>query len=81
MARDTRFKDAEFTLDNGSGQCATWTNAQLAALYDIRDELKRLNSVLNCPNFQAIPRKLDRISKNTAKPRKRRSKANRGEKR
>ena len=39
----------------------------LAVLMDIRDELQRLNSLLYCPNFTAIPRKLDRIGRNTTK--------------
>ena len=45
----------------------------MCVLLVIRDEIKRLNALLHCPNFQAIPRKLDRISRNTAKPRKRRA--------
>jgi hypothetical protein len=36
-------------------------SAHLAVLMDIRDELKRLNNVLQCPNFIAVPRKLDDI--------------------
>jgi hypothetical protein len=32
-----------------------------ALLMDIRDELKRLNSVLNCRNFLLMPRNLDRL--------------------
>lgn len=47
--------------------------AHLAVLMDIRDELKLLNRLLHCENFQRIPRKLDRISFNTAKPRKRKT--------
>lgn len=46
-----------------------WDHVPLQVLMDIRDELVRLNSLLHCPNFQRIPFKLDRISKNTAKPR------------
>lgn len=76
MPPDIRFKDATFDLaDEITGKCRSWETATVAALYDIRDELKILNSLLRCPNFQAIPRKLDRISANTAKPRK---KGNRG---
>lgn len=48
-----------------------WTQANTAVLMDIRDELKRLNSLLNCPNFIAIPRTLRRISANTHKPKRR----------
>jgi hypothetical protein len=53
-----------------SGRCG----ATLALLMDIRDELQRLNEVLHCSNFLAVPRKLDRIARNTAKPRRRRRK-------
>ena len=34
---------------------------QLVLLQEIRDELKTLNALLHCPNFQAIPKKLDAI--------------------
>lgn len=52
---------------------------QVLILADIRRELQSLNRTLNCPNFQAIPRKLDRISRNTAKPKKsKKTAANRG---
>jgi hypothetical protein len=51
---------------------------QVLILADIRRELQALNRTLNCPNFQAIPRKLDRISRNTAKPKKKRTAKNRG---
>lgn len=77
MAR--RFKDAEFNLTNDAGKIETWEQVGIAALYDIRDELKELNRLLHCSNFQNIPRKLDRISFNTAKKRKRKATAlNRG---
>jgi hypothetical protein len=42
----------------------------VAALFSIRDELRRLNRVLQCPNFIAVPSKLDAIAKNTRKRRK-----------
>jgi hypothetical protein len=49
-----------------------WRYVQLQVLMDIREELANLNSLLRCPNFLRIPLKLDRISKNTAKPRPKR---------
>lgn len=49
-------------------------DAQLAVLMDIRDELKRLNSVMNCQNTLRIPGVLDQIAANTRKP-KRKKKA------
>jgi dipeptidyl aminopeptidase/acylaminoacyl peptidase len=39
----------------------------IAVLMDIRQELRRLNSLLACPNFQRIPRDLGRIAANTTK--------------
>lgn len=39
----------------------------LAILQDIRTELQRLNQLLHCPNFTAIPHKLDRIRVATAR--------------
>lgn len=70
MSRDTRRKDVTWDVTGGDGKVSSWEQAHAALLMDIRDELKKLNSLLHCHNFQAIPRKLDRISRNTAKPRK-----------
>lgn len=36
----------------------------------VRDEMKKLNSLLHCQNFIAIPRKLDAIKRNTARKRR-----------
>ena len=60
-----RHKDNQWNC----GENATWDGAKLAVLMDIRDELKRLNGLLNCQNFIGIPKKPDAIRKNTAKPR------------
>lgn len=49
----------------------TNADARLAVLMDIRDELQTLNGLLTCPNFIAIPHKLDAIRKNTTKKRRR----------
>lgn len=48
----------------------SWNQAIVSVLTDIREELQALNRTLQCPNFLAIPRKLDRIGRNTAKKRK-----------
>jgi hypothetical protein len=53
--------------DNGTANTDTLMLAMLCA---IRDELRRLNRVLQCPNFIAVPAKLDQIAKNTRKRRK-----------
>jgi hypothetical protein len=67
---DTRRKDVNWRLNELPSGNAPTDDAQLAVLMDIRDELKRLNSVLHCTNFLAIPSKLDAIRRNTAKKRR-----------
>lgn len=64
-----RHANAEWNLPN---PVADWTQAQVAVLMDIRDELKRLNALLHCHNCVAIPQKLDAIVKNTTKKRRKR---------
>jgi hypothetical protein len=44
----------------------------VAVLMDIRDELRRLNTLLHCSNFIDMPRVLRQVRANTAKPRKKR---------
>lgn len=48
------------------------TDVTHALLMDIRAELRKLNRVLECPNFQDIPHRLTAIEKNTRKPRRKR---------
>lgn len=45
---------------------------QLLLLQEIRDELQSLNRLLHCPNFIAIPAKLDAIKRKLPAPKKRR---------
>jgi hypothetical protein len=54
---------------NDDGTAPTDT-LMLAMLCAIRDELRRLNNVLQCPNFIGVPAKLDRIERNTRRKRK-----------
>ena len=54
-----RYKDANWNLTAPNVQ--TWDQAQVAVLMDLRDELKKLNAVLACPNFQEIPHTLKAI--------------------
>jgi hypothetical protein len=61
-----RRKNTEWSIPE-VGQSVTVDQANLAVLMDIRDELQRLNALLHCQNFQAIPRHLTRIAKNTAR--------------
>lgn len=69
---DTRFKDLNWALplSSDSLRIQSWDHVKIALLMDIRDELKQLNCVLGCSNFQNVPHLLRRISANTAKPRK-----------
>ena len=67
-----RYKDIEWELP--ADAIGTWERVGIAVQMDIRDKLGELLNILRCPNFQAIPAKLERISRNTAKP-KRKGKA------
>lgn len=74
-----RHKDFDWNLPDGTLQadgCRTYNYdiIQIALLMDLRDELKKLNVLLHCPNFIAIPWKLDQIRLNTAKHRPARKK-------
>lgn len=66
-----RHKNSDWSLPE---KVASWDQAGVAVLMDIRDELKQLNSIISCPNFIDIPRKLDAIRKNTTKPKRKRAK-------
>lgn len=67
---DTRKKDMNWTVHPMDSGNFSYDAAQLAVLMDLRDEMKKMNSILNCPNFLEIPAVLQRISRNTTKPRK-----------
>jgi hypothetical protein len=59
----------EWDLPEGpSGHIAHWEALNVAVLMDIRDELKKLNALLHCQNFTAIPHTLKTIARNTTKP-------------
>jgi ABC-type transporter Mla MlaB component len=64
-----RSKDFNWTLPDTHH---TYDSASLAVLMDLRDELKRLNNLLNCPNALEIPTILRKIRANTTKKRKKR---------
>lgn len=70
MNDDARNSEWNIKPNSVTGQYS-WEQAQTALLMDIRQELRKLNNLLNCPNFLGIPYKLDRISKNTHKPKRR----------
>jgi len=47
----------------------TWTDGaiQIILLQEIRDELKRLNTLLHCQNFQQIPKSLRELNRRLAR--------------
>jgi hypothetical protein len=73
-----RHKNANWNLPE---KLTDWSQASVAVLMDIHDELKttnyelrNLNRIFGCRNFLRIPRKLDAIRLNTAVKRKRKAK-------
>lgn len=52
----------------------TWDGLQLAVLLSIREELRSIRILLNCRNFLAVPAHLAAIRRNTARPKRRRTK-------
>lgn len=71
---DTRHKDAQWILRTDANGRVSWEQIIVAVLMDIRDEMKRLNTLLHCQNFIAIPRKLDAIHRKMPTRRKRKAK-------
>ena len=67
---DREAPDAAWMVLEADGSCPSWERAGIAVLMDIRRELKRLNSLLSCPNFTGIPSTLTQIKRNTAKPKR-----------
>lgn len=68
---DRRKKDANWGINTNADGTTPHDDALLAVCMDIRDELKRLNTLLHCPNFVAIPGILTAIRVNTTKKRRR----------
>lgn len=66
---DTRKKNYNWKIDTNLDGTTPNSDANLAVMMDIRDELQRLNCLLHCSNFINIPFKLDEIKKNTTKKR------------
>jgi hypothetical protein len=69
---DTRHKNKNWNVGPIVGH-PSWDQVRAALLMDIRDELKRLNALLYCGNFQNIPSILRRIRANTTKRRRRKT--------
>ncbi len=79
MSQLTRQKDKDWCVATAEGRLYDpsygFQPQSLAVLMDIRDELKRLNSLLHCHNFTDIPFVLRSIKQNTVKPKPRKKKA------
>ena len=71
---DRTAPNEDWRVADEQGNVPTWERAAIAVLMDIRHELRNLNTMLRCPNFQAIPSELRAIRRQTVKPRKRRGK-------
>lgn len=63
-----RHKDADWNLPE---KLQAWDQVQVAVLMDIRDELKKMNGILNCTNFLDIPRILRGIRRKLPEPKRR----------
>jgi len=70
---ENRFKDTVWQVNKGLDGMISFPGAQLTVLMDIRDELKKLNALLHCSNFTAIPHVMREVARNT-KPKKRKRK-------
>lgn len=70
---DQRFKNQDWRLATNLDGTVPITHVQTAVLMDIRDELQRLNSLLHCYRFIGIPNQLEKIVRNTAKRRRKKS--------
>lgn len=74
MAVDTRKRNVQWAVANeytGQLHSSICDGVMLAVLMDIRDELQRINSTLQCSGFQAIPRRLLDIRDDTRQLNKR----------
>jgi len=69
MARRRQRVNSEWETPEGDG--FRWEHVQIEVLMDIREELRRLNLLLHCQNFQNIPSKLEAIRRKLPTPRKR----------
>ena len=69
--KDTNWNLPDGTPTKGNATEHQWESIHAALLMDIRDELKKLNELLYCPNFRRIPSELSEIRLNTKRRRKR----------
>jgi hypothetical protein len=70
---DTRKKNRNWNISTNPDGTTPSSDIQLALLMDLRDELQRLNALLNCTNFTEIPGTLLGIKRNTTKPKRKKN--------
>jgi hypothetical protein len=66
----SRTRYIEWSVFPNSDNKVTQEEARLCVLMDIREELQKLNRLLNCGNFLGIPYSLNKIAKNTTRKRR-----------
>jgi hypothetical protein len=74
MSSKFRHKDVSWRIRPNDGGDYSWEVAHVAILMELRDELKKLNSLTYCQNFTGIPQTLKSIVKNTRRPRRKAAK-------
>lgn len=78
---DTRMANVNWQLATSSDGTTRFDAVHAALLMDLRDELKRLNNLLHCPNFLNMPHDLRAIRRKLERPRiKKRKKIKGGKK-
>lgn len=75
MSEPQRYKDQQWMISPGTSGTVSWEAVHAAILMDLRDELKKLNALLHCYNFTAIPGILRDVARNTTPKKRRRKKA------
>lgn len=69
---DRQQRDQDWVVAEPDGEVLTWERAGIAVLMDIRRELRRLNGLLACDQFLAVPGDLREIVRNTRRPKRKR---------
>ena len=70
---DKRWRVAGHVSSDGTTCIDSYDGIQIALLMDIREELRRLNTLFHCHNAIDIPNILRKIAKNTTKPKRKRA--------
>lgn len=74
-----RHKNQDWSMPEGTpngkgGSTHSWESIHASIAMDVRDELQRLNALLQCKNFISIPGELRAIKRELATMRKERAK-------